>query len=301
MSLLAIILVVVSAFLHAGWNLLSKSNTASGPAFFLSSATAAALLLSPFLIWYFNIVGLAAMPTQFWYLLAISGVAQMIYLLGLGFAYKQADIGVVYPIARALPVLMVGVVTVLLGYTLTAYAWFGFLLITIGCLFVPLESFSQLNVRNYAHLGVVWAVIAAIGTAGYSVVDKEALLILDQTFHSKVSDVSSAIFYLGLQFWSISLCFVIYLTLSKSWVDIVEAWQIRRSATIAGIMMSTTYGLVLLAMTMTENVSYVVALRQLSIVIGLVLGIVFLSERLLLTRMVGSVMILLGLVLVALR
>ena len=84
-------------------------------------------------------------------------------------------------------------------------------------------------------------------------------------------------------------------------MDIVEAWQIRRSATIAGIMMSTTYGLVLLAMTMTENVSYVVALRQLSIVIGMVLGVVFLSERLLLTRMVGSVMILLGLVLVALR
>ncbi|NVJ57633.1 MAG: EamA family transporter [Vibrionaceae bacterium] len=301
MSLLAIILVVVSAFLHAGWNLLSKSNTASGPTFFLSSATAAALLLSPFLIWYFNIVGLAAMPTQFWYLLVISGVAQMIYLLGLGFAYKQADIGVVYPIARALPVLMVGVATVLLGYSLTVFTWFGFLLITIGCLFVPLESFSQLNIRNYVHLGVVWAVIAAIGTAGYSVVDKEALLVLDQTFHSKVSDVSSAIFYLGLQFWSISLCFVIYLTLSKSWVDIVEAWQIRRSATIAGIMMSTTYGLVLLAMTMTENVSYVVALRQLSIVIGMVLGVVFLSERLLLTRVFGSVMILLGLVLVALR
>ncbi|WP_333703881.1 multidrug transporter [Vibrio hepatarius] len=301
MSLLAIILVVVSAFLHAGWNLLSKSNTASGPAFFLLSATAAALLLSPFLVWYCNTVGLAVMPTKFWYLLVISGIAQMIYLLGLGFAYKQADIGVVYPIARALPVLMVGVVTVLLGYSLTAYAWFGFLLITIGCLFVPLESFSQLNVRNYAHLGVVWAVIAAIGTAGYSVVDKEALLILDQTFHSQVSDVSSAIFYLGLQFWSISLCFVIYLTLSKSWVDIVEAWQIRRSTTIAGIMMSTTYGLVLLAMTMTENVSYVVALRQLSIVIGMVLGVVFLFERLLLTRVVGSVMILLGLVLVALR
>jgi uncharacterized membrane protein len=66
-------------------------------------------------------------------------------------------------------------------------------------------------------------------------------------------------------------------------------------------MMSTTYGLVLLAMTMTENVSYIVALRQLSIVIGMVLGVVFLFERLLLTRVVGSVMILLGLVLVALR
>lgn len=63
-------------------------------------------------------------------------------------------------------------------------------------------------------------------------------------------------------------------------------------------MMSTTYGLVLYAMTMTENVSYVVALRQVSIVIGMVFGVFFLSEKLMPTRVLGSGLILLGLILI---
>lgn len=233
MSLWAIILVVVSAFLHAGWNLLSKSNQASGAAFFLSSATAAALLLSPFIIWYLTIVGLDELSFRFWVLLAISGVAQMIYLLGLGFAYKQADIGVIYPIARALPVLMVGVGTALLGYSITGQAWFSFFLITVGCLFIPLESFKQFNVKNYANLGVVWALFAALGTAGYSIVDKEALSLLHRDFMDIVGDTSSAVFYLGLQFWSISIGFVVYLLATNNMRDFVQAWQIRKPAALA--------------------------------------------------------------------
>ena len=44
-------------------------------------------------------------------------------------------------------------------------------------------------------------------------------------------------------------------------------------------MMAATYGLVLFAMTMTENVSLVVALRQVSIIFGVVMGIYFLKEK----------------------
>ncbi len=41
-------------------------------------------------------------------MLAFSGIAQIVYLVGLIMAYKHADVGVIYPIARALPVMMVG-------------------------------------------------------------------------------------------------------------------------------------------------------------------------------------------------
>lgn len=300
MSLWAIILVVISAFLHAGWNILSKANHSSGPAFFFSSATSAAVLLSPFIFWYLNVVGLGALPSQFWLLLVLSGMVQMVYLLGLANAYKQSDIGVIYPIARALPVLMVGVGTALLGYSQSFQAWFSFLIITLGCLFVPLESFKQFNIRNYANFGVVWAFIAAVGTAGYSIIDKEALSLLSQDVSHLVGDISTAIFYLGLQFWSISMCFVLYFLATNNRQDVVQAWKIRKFATLAGAMMSATYGLVLYAMTMTENVSYVVALRQMSIVIGIVLGIIVLSEKVLLTRIVGSILILMGLIVVVL-
>ena len=59
--------------------------------------------------------------------------------------------------------------------------------------------------------------------------------------------------------------------------------------------MATTYGLVLSAMTMTDNVSLVVALRQISIVFGLLMGVWFLKERWFATRLLSVITILLGL------
>ncbi|GAL11813.1 metabolite transporter (DMT) superfamily [Vibrio astriarenae] len=61
--------------------------------------------------------------------------------------------------------------------------------------------------------------------------------------------------------------------------------------------MATTYGLVLFAMTMTDNVSLVVALRQISIIFGLLMGIYILNEQWYRTRVVGVSMIAIGLVL----
>lgn len=76
----------------------------------------------------------------------------------------------------------------------------------------------------------------------------------------------------------------------------VEAWRIRYTATLAGLMMGGTYSLVLYAMTLTENVSFIVALRQTSIVFGLFMGIAFLGERWYVTRLLGVSAIVAGLV-----
>ncbi|MGY3571848.1 multidrug transporter [Vibrio paucivorans] len=297
MTLFAVALVVFSALLHAGWNILGKSNQVSGAAFFLATSSAAATLLTPYLIWYLNTIGLESLPPVFWKLLLVSGISQMVYLLGLGLAYKHADIGVVYPMARALPVLMVGVGTVVLGHQLEPLHWFGFALITLGCLVVPLDSFKQLNFSSYLNLGVLWALVAAVGTTGYSIIDKEALLLINQSVGELIADQYSSVFYLGIQFWAIAMPISVYLLATKQREQFGVAWNIRRSALIAGSMMAATYGLVLFAMTMTENVSFVVALRQISIVFGLIMGVIFLKEKWYLTRGVGVLLILVGLVL----
>ena len=103
MDVLAIGLVVFSAVLHAGWNILGKSHAGSGVAFTMAASLSACLLLTPYLIWYLVTVGWATLPMAFWGLLLISGLAQMVYLVGLIVAYKHADVGVIYPIARAPP------------------------------------------------------------------------------------------------------------------------------------------------------------------------------------------------------
>ncbi|WP_261886406.1 EamA family transporter [Vibrio pomeroyi] len=296
MEFSAIIIVIISALLHAGWNVLGKSNQGSGSSFFLASGFAAAAILTPYLIWYVYSVGFANITIPFWQLLFLSGICQIIYLIGLGIAYKQADIGVIYPMARALPVLMVGLGTVLIGYELSLNQWIGFALITLGCLFVPLKQFSELRLKAYLNLGVLWALIAAIGTTGYSIIDKEALLLLEPLSTSNITNKHTAIFYLGIQFWAIVIPLSIWLLVNNQRVEFTNAWILRKKATVAGIMMASTYGLVLFAMTMTENVSLVVALRQVSIIFGVVMGIYFLKEKWHMTRGVGVVFIIAGLV-----
>ncbi|CAH6972842.1 Permease of the drug/metabolite transporter (DMT) superfamily [Vibrio chagasii] len=296
MEFSAIIIVIISALLHAGWNVLGKSNQGSGSSFFLASGFAAAAILTPYLIWYVENVGFANISLPFWQLVLLSGICQIIYLIGLGIAYKQADIGVIYPMARALPVLMVGLGTVLIGYDLSVNQWVGFALITLGCLFVPLKQFSELRLKAYLNLGVLWALIAAIGTTGYSIIDKEALLLLEPLSTSNITNKHTAIFYLGIQFWAIVIPLSIWLLVTNQRVEFNNAWILRKKATVAGIMMASTYGLVLFAMTMTENVSLVVALRQVSIIFGVVMGIYFLKEKWYMTRGVGVVLILIGLV-----
>ncbi|CDT73810.1 putative Phosphonate utilization associated transmembrane protein [Vibrio coralliirubri] len=296
MEFSAIVIVIISALLHAGWNVLGKSNQGSGSSFFLASGFAAAAILTPYLIWYVYSVGFANITLLFWQLLLLSGICQIIYLIGLGIAYKQADIGVIYPMARALPVLMVGLGTVLIGYELSINQWLGFALITLGCLFVPLKQFSELRLKAYLNLGVLWALIAAIGTTGYSIIDKEALLLLEPLSTPSITNKHTAIFYLGIQFWAIVLPLSLWLLVSNQRIEFYNAWLLRRRATLAGIMMASTYGLVLFAMTMTENVSLVVALRQVSIIFGVVMGIYFLKEKWHSTRGVGVTLIIAGLV-----
>ena len=296
MEFSAIVIVIISALLHAGWNVLGKSNQGSGSSFFLASGVAAAAILTPYLVWYVDNVGFSNISLPFWQLVLFSGICQIIYLIGLGAAYKQADIGVIYPMARALPVLMVGLGTVLIGYDLSVNQWVGFALITLGCLFVPLKQSSELRLKAYLNLGVLWALIAAIGTTGYSIIDKEALLLLEPLSTTVITNKHTAIFYLGIQFWAIVIPLSIWLLVTNQSVEFTNAWVLRKKATVAGIMMASTYGLVLFAMTMTENVSLVVALRQVSIIFGVVMGIYFLKEKWYMTRGIGVVLILIGLV-----
>lgn len=297
MNALAIALVIVSAVLHAGWNIVGKSHSGSGVAFSLAASLSAGLILSPYLLWYLMTMGWSAFPVEFWGLLAVSGLAQMVYLIGLIIAYKHADVGIVYPIARGLPVMMVGGLNMVLGYPLSPLQWLGFVLITLGCMLLPLSGFRQFTLRSYLTVGVLWAWIAAVGTACYSVIDKQALTLLSLVAEPILSNPHSAVFYLGAQFWAIGLPIMGWCVVSGKRDELIRAWQIRQGASLAGVMMAATYGLVLFAMTMTENVSLVVALRQISIVIGMLMGVWFLAEKWYYTRGVGVVLILCGILL----
>ena len=69
---------------------------------------------------------------------------------------------------------------------------------------------------------------------------------------------------------------------------------------LAGSFIIATYLLILISMSMVSEVSYVVALRQVSIPLGVLIGVIWLREAMSLPRLQGLVVMFAGLLLVSL-
>ena len=84
----------------------------------------------------------------------------------------------------------------------------------------------------------------------------------------------------------------------KQLVELARSHSLLISGLFTGVVMMATYGLVLASMAYVTNVSYVAAFRQLSIPIGAVLGLTIQKEPRYLPKLVGIVIVSIGLVLV---
>lgn len=299
MTWTALALVVASAVIHATWNLRSKQRSNSVPAFFVVTLLGT-LCIVPVLIPFASLLPL--MPRPVWLLLALTGMAQAVYYVGLAHAYRLSDISFAYPVARSLPVLAVPLVTTLLGQgeAIAPLAWMGMVLIVAGVLLLPLVRFADLHPRVYLSHDFLAVMLAAAGTTAYSVIDDHALRLLRGTpgwnavAAPAVYIVLEALFsatWLGL--------FALIPRASRRQVGAVLR-QERLYPAITGVMIFLAYGLILAAMAFAANVGYIVAFRQLSIPLTAIAGIVLLREKCHRPRVVGMIIVMAGLLLVKL-
>ena len=300
MEPIAVALVVVSAFLHAAWNFHGKSRHPSA-AFFLIATAAGALALLPVLL--FFVPALATIPARVWALLVLTGFFLAIYYTALATAYKVGDMSLAYPLARSLPVIFATIVTLTfgLGGRIGEVALLGFALIVIGCVLLPMKRLGELRLKHYLNGCCLLAVLAAVGTAGYSITDDSALDTLRDLPGKPLTTVTAPLLYIALQSLTSSLWLALFLVPFR--VQRRQIAEVLRTAKLSAALMGTliwfTYTLVLAAMAFAENVSYIVALRQLSIPIGAVLAIVLLKEPCPRAKALGLAVMLMGLVLVA--
>ena len=301
MSTIAVVLIVTSAFMHAGWNFVSKRRSPT-LAFFFITASAAALIISPLLI--IQRPALPHIPTFVWGLILATGVAQLVYFFGLAGAYKHGDISLAYPLARALPVILIAAISLMLGRGAEIGPWglAGMLLITMGCIILPLPNFRKMQPRAYLNVVMLMALVAAIGTTAYTLIDDQALRGLRGTSEITLSDSQVTLLFISLQTISTAVMLGLGTLLISS-----ERRQLRgilgdrslmRTALLTGVVIMVTYGLVLASMAYVSNVSYVAAFRQLSIPIGAVLGLTIAGEARHRPKLIGIGIVTLGLLLV---
>ncbi len=300
MSAAATVLVLLSAFLHAGWNIFSKKHSPTA-GFFALASWGTVCCFGPVLFWTTDILPL--LWSVIWWKLLLAGFFQAVYYLGLAGAYQRGALSIAYPLARAFPLCLLVVLVSITGqgssFSLAGLAGLG--CIFLGAIVLPMNSFKDFRLANYCNPSCAFALLAAFGTAGYSFVD-DGIMDIIKTLPGTSPDWARALMYLVVESACTALWLHgVFLFSSVSRRTLQREFRILlKPALQAGLAIGMTYGLVLLAMTQAENVSYVVGLRQLSIPIGTFLGIVILKETAALPRYLGAAMLFCGLVLVIL-
>ncbi len=297
----AISLITLSAFSHAFWNLLGKRRQPSVAFFLIANATAAVCLI-PILIWNYQLV--AQISWGVWGLIAATGVFQAVYFGGLAGAYQRGDMSLAYPLARAVPVLLIVAVNFAIGrsYQIGAGGLVGMVLVAIGCIILPLPDFKQFRLEHYLTAVCLFAMIAALGTTGYTILDDLALRSLRALPQQNAGVGGTTLTYMALEALSITLMLsAVMVVRRQNRAALAQTWADHRLyAGTAGLIIAATYGLVLTSMAYVTNVSYVAAFRQLSIPIGAILGLTIQKEKGHLPKLVGIGVVFVGLILVGL-
>ncbi len=301
MTFAAALLVIFSAFMHAGWNVFSKRCSPTVE-FFLLASWGTVFWFSP--IFFLSRDLLLLLPQAVWEKLLMAGFFQALYYVGLAGAYTRGDLSVVYPLARSFPLFILVILAYISGkgdsFSIAGLA--GLLAIVGGAIILPMNSFRDFRLGNYYNSSSLFAMVAAVGTAGYSFVDDIGMNMV-KNLVSSTPGWSRALLYLVLESGFTALWLhLIPLFCRRSGFLLAGNYRVLlKPAFQAGLAIGGTYGLILLAMTQATNVSYVVGLRQLSIPVGTFLGIIILKEKGSLPRCVGAVTLFLGLLLIILE
>ncbi len=289
----ALPLIVLSAFLHAGWNLLARAQRA--PDTFLRITVLISLAGLPFVFGGSAPLGSTALPggqalarlfpPAVWGLLAVAGVSQAVYFLGLSRAYQSGDFTVVYPLARSLPILVLALIDATRGRLPSLLGWLGLFLVSLGCVVIPLRSPADFRLARYWNGTTGWVAVAALGTVGYSTVDKIAAELIPSGLLSagryQVLEYVACLAPLALLLWRLggrspAANFTPVPARLLGWSGGgMRPWL---AAALAALGMFAAYWLVLYAYQLSRYASYVLALRQLSIVIGAAAGAVLFHE-----------------------
>jgi len=133
---LALVLIAISAVMHASWNILLKS--AGDP---LRTATigivTASFLLLPGAVIGWIALGQPSVAAAAWPIGIASGVVEVAYFVFLAAAYQRGDLSLVAPLARgSAPLFAVAIGVGVLGERLAPEAWIGVALVLAGLLVV---------------------------------------------------------------------------------------------------------------------------------------------------------------------
>lgn len=267
MSAVAVGLALVAAILHASWNAFLRTGADRLWSITVMSLTGSIITLP--LLFLVPVPGAAAWP----YILLSSGL-QVGYSLFLVAAYRQGQLGQVYPIVRG---------TVPLLVTLGGFLFFGEVLgpwQTLGVLLIATGIMSlSLGKTRAATSSILFALTTGLIIACYSTVDSRGVKLVELP-------VAYALWVLFLFGIMITIAFAI--TRRGLAIDLQSplTWK----AAGGGVVAMLAYGLVVVAYAYAPA-GLVTAVRETSVVFAVLIGALMLGEPLTVRRLLACVVV----------
>ena len=292
MPLQAVLLVLLGALIHAGWNIAAKK--ANGDArFTFFSCLIMLVVWSPLCIWLgWNVVPTWGMTE--WGLMALSGFVHWVYFYCLLTGYRKSDLTIVYPLARGSgPLLSSSVAVVVFGEQLSSLGVLGIAGVVVGVFLVAggpalFKAAHDPAKKERVKAGVFWGLLTGALIACYTVLDAYAV---------KVIAISPILF----DYW----CNVLRLPYAAVPVlrDRPEAWRLFKLqwkyAAIVAVFSPIAYVCVLYAV-LIAPVSHVAPAREVSMLFAALIGGHLLGEGDRLLRVAGAALIAMGVIALAL-
>lgn len=269
--------------------------------FFLANLVGSLILLLPIALYYSELFKLLDNRTL--WLACVAGLFLAANYWALSRAYRFGHLSVTYPIARSFPVIIVTLIMLLAGFTELSQGSFipGAALIVIGSIILPMNHFRDFKLSHYVNQATWYALLAACGTAGYSIVDSISISGLGYLIKQPDDLIAMTLIYALTEALFASAWMAVVLSYNESTRQSVFTLLRTKfkSWLFTGIGIHLTYTLVLISMSMVDNVSYIVAFRQISIPIGVMLGIYMMGEPRTLPKILGVCAMFLGVILVS--
>jgi len=112
LNLIALLLILISAVIHALWNFLTKQSR-DKLSFIWWSMLAILFIYFPLFLWYLRQSSPFLNENWFWPIL--SGFFQAVYCALLALAYEQGDLSIIYPLSRGSAPVFITIGAILLG------------------------------------------------------------------------------------------------------------------------------------------------------------------------------------------
>lgn len=280
MFIVSILLVVASGLTHAVWSLFTKRSQ-NKSVFLWSIMMVTTIGLLPYLI---RELWLTPLTLQAYGFLLLSACLQSVYSLLLARTYNMGDLSQVYPIMRGTSTLFIPIGSVLfLRESLSIYGWIGLLCMVFGFIWL-----SGIFTRKQASAGTVKPFLMALSvglcTTCYVFVDR---INLQHVSAISLLEVTNIGFMAALT--------PIVLASKQLRVE----WKLNAKIILLGAILNPgSYLLFLIAMKYAP-VGHISPIREIGTVFATILGIVVLKEKQGTLRIICSILILIGILIIS--